>query len=248
MLNPDSIAYLSMADYGLFADPVRPAGYSMLLIAIHALSETVAVTVWIQHLLGIATGLLLYGLVRRAGAPVWVATIAAASILLSLDQIGHEHGLLSEAPFVFCVTASLYAAVRTLDEPSRVVGMLTTRTAWLVAAALLVGLSVWIRAVGVALIPLFAVWFTFALPGAGWTRVGRGALAGLAGLATVVVYLGLNSSSTGYFGLTEGSGWAIYSRTAPFADCDDFEPPRARRGFASRLRRTSGRVPTDTVG
>lgn len=126
--------------------------------------------------------------------------------------------------------------------------MLTTRTAWLVAAALLVGLSVWIRAVGVALIPLFAVWFTFALPGAGWTRVGRGALAGLAGLATVVVYLGLNSSSTGYFGLTEGSGWAIYSRTAPFADCDDFEPPRARRGFASRLRRTSGRVPTDTVG
>ena len=65
----------------------------------HAVSAQVEFTIAIQHLIGIVTGLLLYATVRRLGAPVWVAVVAAAAILLPLDQIVLEHALMNEPLF-----------------------------------------------------------------------------------------------------------------------------------------------------
>src|SRR5688500_13804284 len=87
MNNADSATYIGMADGGLWGDPVRTTGYSLFMIAVRTVSDALAFTITVQHLLGVITGLLLYAIGRRAGAPVWASTIGAAAVLLSLDQI-----------------------------------------------------------------------------------------------------------------------------------------------------------------
>jgi hypothetical protein len=228
-MSPDTITYVGMATYDLYVDPSRPAGYSMFLIALHWVSANIDFTVWVQHLIGIATGLLLYAAVRRVGAPRWAAVVAAAPVLLSIDQILHEQALLSDFLFVFVIAAALYASVRALEEPRPLLGLTTTRTAWLIGAGLLFGLSVWVRAVSAPIIPLFALWFLFAIPGSWWRRIGHAALAGGAAVAIVLVYFQLHYFALDYFGLVKASGWGIYARTAPFADCTKFDPPEGTR-------------------
>jgi len=230
MLNiADTAPYVSMADNTLFADSVRTAGYSMFLRVGHAFSTDLDVTLAIQHLLGIVTGLLAYATVRRAGAPVWAGVIAAAAVLLSLDQVLVEHTLISEVVFSLLLVAGLYSGVRALDEPSTIVGRVTSRHLWLVAAGALLAFSVWARAVSAPLIPLLGIFFVFALPGTAWVRLGRGALAAGAGAAVLLGYFALNSDTTGTFGLARATGWTLYSRAAPFADCSQFTPPQGTR-------------------
>ncbi len=221
----DTIVYVGMAGDELFADPSRTAGYSILLRGLHAVSSDVAVTIGFQHLLGIATGLLLYAVFRRMEAPVWVAAVAAAGPLLSLDQIFLEHTLLSDAPFAFGLAAVLYCAVRALDAPRTLWGRVTTRALWIAGAGAALGLSAWVRSVAVPLAPLLALWFALALSGPVRIRIARAALAAGAAAALLFAYAGLQSAENGYFGLTRASGWAFYSRTAEFADCSEFEPP-----------------------
>jgi uncharacterized membrane protein (UPF0136 family) len=221
----DSTVYLLMATDGLFIDAVRPAGYSMFLRGVHGVWADVDLLIVVQHLLGLATGLILYAAVRRLGGPVWAGAAGAAAVLLSLDQIVLEHALMTETLFTVMFAVVLYAAVRAFDDSRPLVWRLTTRHAWLATAGVLLGLATWVRAVGVGLIPLLALWVALALPGRLWERVGRAALAGGTAVAILFVYFALNNSASGHFGLTHASGWALYSRTAPFADCDRFDPP-----------------------
>jgi hypothetical protein len=226
MNNADSYAYLQTAAGELFTDPSRPAGYPMFMRVLHFISDDLDFTILFQHLvLGVGAALLLYASVIRIGAPRWAALIAAASVLLSLDQIQFEHTLLSESLFTFALALAFYAAVRALDSPRTLLGPVTTRHASIVAAGLTLGLGAWVRAVGVPLLAFVALWFVFALPGRWWTRLGRGALAGGAGATVLILYFSLNSSATGHFGLTQTTGWALYGRTAPIADCSQFTPP-----------------------
>jgi hypothetical protein len=225
IMQPDAVTYISMATYDMFSDPARPAGYAMVLDALHAVSDNVDFTVWLQHLIGIGTGLLLYATVIRAGAPRWVAIVAAASVLLSVDQVVLEHALIPEALFTLMFVGVLYASVRALDDPSRTRLGFTNRDLCLVAAGVLLGLSVWSRAVAAPLIPALALWFGIVLPGRWWQRLGRGAVAGGVAAAAMLLYFQLNLATTGHFVLTRAPGWAIYARTAPFADCTKFEPP-----------------------
>jgi len=225
MNNADSFAYLETANGDLFADPARPIGYPLFMRMLHVVSADVDFTILIQHLLGIATALVLYTTVRRVGAPRWAALVAAAAVLLSLDQVQVEHTLLSEPVFAFGLALVFYAAVRSLDSPRIVADPLTTRHAWILAAGAALGLSAWVRAIGAPLVPFLALWFAIAIPGRPWTRIGHGALAGVAAVAVLLVYFELNSATTGHFGITQSTGWALYGRTAPIADCTEFEPP-----------------------
>jgi hypothetical protein len=223
--NADTPTYVTMADGGLFGDPVRPSGYPLFMIAVHWISDQLAFTIAVQHLLGIATALLLYAAARRIGAPVWVGAVGAAAVLLSLDQIVLEHMVLSDALFTFQLAIVLYLCVRALDEPQPLRGPLDTRHVWIVGAALMLALATWVRGVALPMIPFLLVWIALALPGS-WQRcVGRAALAGAAAGAVMLAYFALNDSRTGTFGFTQSSGWALYSRVAPFADCDRFDPP-----------------------
>src|ERR687897_3011352 len=221
----DSTVYLLMASDGLFIDPVRPAGYSMFLRGVHDVWADVDLLILIQHLIGIVTALILYAAVRRLGGPVWAGAAGAAAVLLSLDQIVLEHALMSETLFTLLFALMLYAAVRALDDGRKLAGAFATRHAWILAAGISLGLAAWVRAVGTGLIPFLALWMALAIPGRWRDRIGRGALAGGAAMAVLLLYFALNNSETGHFGLTRASGWALYSRSAPFADCDRFDPP-----------------------
>ena len=50
----------------------------------------------------------------------------------------------------------------------------------------------------------------------------------------VLAYAGAQSATAGYFGLMRSSGWALYSRTAQFADCTRFTPPEGTRRLCER--------------
>ena len=223
--NADTPTYVTMADGGLFGDPVRPAGYPLFMIAVHAISSQLSFMIGVQHLLGVATALLLYAAARRVGAPVWAGAVGAAAVLLSLDQIVLEHMILSEALFTFLISLVLYVCVRALDEPRPLLWRLDSRLAWLLAAGLVLGLAAWVRGVGMPMLPFLALWVALAIPGPALRRVGRGALAIAPAIALLLVYFAINDSRTGTFGLTQSSGWSMYSRMAPLADCDQFTPP-----------------------
>jgi hypothetical protein len=225
MNNADTATYIVMADGGLFGDPVRTAGYPMFMSAMHAISETLAFTITVQHLLGVAAALLIYGIGRRAGAPVWAAAVGAAAVLLSLDQIVLEHLILSEALFVFLFVAMLYASVRALDDPRPLYRAIDSRHAWLLAAGLLLALAAWVRGVAAPLAPFLLLWILLAIPGTWKRRIAHAAVAGAAITVLMLTYFALNESRTGTFGLSQATGWGLYSRIAPLADCSQFTPP-----------------------
>ena len=214
-----------MAHGLMFDDPARTAGYSMFLAGLDPFTRDLDVILVIQHLIGIATGLLAYATIRRVGAPVWAGVAAAAAVLLTFDQVLVEHTLISEVLFTFVLVAALYAGVRALEEPRALFGPVTTQHMWLVATGVLIALSAWVRGVSSPLIPAIALFFALAIPGPVWSRIGRGALAGGAGMAVLLVYFALNSNATGTFGMTQATGWALYWRVAPFADCAQFTAP-----------------------
>ena len=230
----DTGAYVTAAAGELFSDPVHTAGYPMFLRAVHALSASIDLTVAVQHLLGITSGLVLYATVRRIGAPLWVALLAAITILLSLDQIVLEHTLMAETLFTFGLCVVVYVAVRSLEPARPLVGPVTSRHAWLAAAGLALALDSWVRAVGAPLIPFLCLWIAVAIPGAAWTRLARGALTGGVAAVVVLAYMGLNEGASGHFVLTYAPGWALYSRTAPFAQCSSFEPPKGTEGLCEQ--------------
>ncbi len=228
--NVDTLVYVGMAEDGLFGDPVRPAGYSIFLRALHAVSAELAWTIFVQHLIGIATAVLLYAAVRRIGAPLWAGVVAAAAVLLSLDQIYLEHTILAETVFTLTITAVFYCCVRALDEPEPLWRRLDSRIAWIVAAGLLLGLSAWLRTIGVTLAPLLALWFALAIAGSWRARIARGLVAAVAAGAVILGYFALHEAERGYFGLTDGSGRVLLGRVSPFADCTRFDATGRHRG------------------
>jgi hypothetical protein len=225
----DTANYFGMAHYELFSGATQSAGYPAFLRALHALSNQLEVTIAVQHVLGLATGLLLYAIVRRAGAPVWAATVAAACILLSLDQVFLEHTIMSETLFTFVLVAASGCALRALEPPRTLRRGVTSRLLWIAAAGALIGASAWIRTYTVLLLPPLGLWLLFALPRPWRGRVTGAATGVVAGVLVVLIYAGAQYAYSDYFGLARSGGWALYSRTAQFADCDRFTPPAGTR-------------------
>ncbi|MFD0890366.1 hypothetical protein ACFQ08_37980, partial [Streptosporangium algeriense] len=103
----DSFDYVGVAERPQPYE-VRPSGYPLLLWLLRPLHSFAAVTI-LQHLMGLATGVTIYALVRRraAGArPGW-AVLAAAPVLLDAYQIFFEHTVLSDVPFTFLVVTAV---------------------------------------------------------------------------------------------------------------------------------------------
>lgn len=227
--NPDSARFLHFAHFGggLFEDHYGPSGYAAFLKATRFVWDQFEATIALQHLFGIAVALLLYAAVRRLGAPRWAALVPAAVALLSGDLVYLEHAPLSEPPFVLLAAAGLYAGVRGLDEGRRGI-------AWVALAGALVALAALFRNVGLALPFVVAGWAAFALPGA-WRRRLLGAAAA-AGASAVVIgaYAALAAIDGGTTGMSDVSGWNLYARAAPFADCSKFTPPKGTRFLCQR--------------
>jgi hypothetical protein len=211
----DSGIYFQDAQTGPFADPLRTVGYGMFLSVLHALTPHLLLVTIVQHLLGIATALLLFLTVRRCGGPRWLGLVPAAFVLLSGDQVLLEHAALTESLFTFLVAAMLYAAVRATDGSLRFAAL----------AGVGAGLAVWVREAGLVLAPVVAIWLVLSARRPTGQTLVRGGLALAATVVVLGVYVGWRTAETDFTGLTTNDAWNLYGRVATFADCEKFTPP-----------------------
>ena len=113
----DSASYLSTA-LRLVPGTSRLSGYGLMLLVLRPFHSFAAVTA-VQHLMGLALGVMIYALLRRYGLPDWGATLAALPVLLGAYQIQLEHEILPSAAFSFgvlsAITLTLWWLVREPD-------------------------------------------------------------------------------------------------------------------------------------
>lgn len=221
----DTYIYVDRAGHDLFANTFHPAGYSTFLRALHVVHDALPFTVAVQHVLGVATALVLYLAVRRIGGPAWVALVPAAIVLLGGDQVFLEHAILSEALFTPVLAAALYAAVRCMDSGG---------LAWPAAAGALAAGAAAVRYSAIALVPLFAVWL-LVVPGTELRRrILRSVTAAAAAALLVLGYLVVAHAETGTWSPTPDGPLNLYGRASSFADCERFDPPEGTDGLCIR--------------
>jgi Dolichyl-phosphate-mannose-protein mannosyltransferase len=208
----DAAAYARAARDGVFTDLFRPAGYPVFLRIVHAVSDRVLAVTALQHLLGIATALILYVAVRQVTSARWAALIAPAVILLDGFEVLIEHAVLSDSLFILLVAAAL---LTTVQAPRH--GL-----AYALLPGLLIAAASTVRTIGLFLVPIFLLALVWPRPREGLRR------AVLAGVAVAVIlggYLHLQKHAVGATGFSRASGWSSYSRVGQFADCSKFTPP-----------------------
>jgi len=221
----DGAAYVGAARRGFATGNYEPAGYPAFLRVVHAVRSELAFTISVQHAMGLATGVLLFLIVRRLGAPGWVGLAPAAVVWLGGDQVFLEHAPMSEALFTPLLAATLYAGIRCLEGGWR----------WPLAAGALSAALLSVRTVGLPLPVVMLAW----LAASRWRthRPLRLALAVALGAALVVTgaYGTARQQASGRWSLVPvHSGWVLYARAAEFANCRDFTPPRGTAVLCDR--------------
>ena len=213
----DSFRYL---DYLTSPSPdsQRPLGYAFLFLRPLTLGDLAAVPA-AQHLLGLGMGLGIYLVALRFGARPWLATLAAAPVLLDGYQLQIEQVIASDSFFQTLVVAAL-AVLVWRSTPS---------TGAAAGAGLLFGLAATVRFVGVPVV-VVPVLYLVARSGGDWRQRGIrvGALLGAAAVP-LLVYSVWTYAQNGDFqpGGNSMSARTAYARTAPLANCAEL-----RRGGA----------------
>jgi hypothetical protein len=210
----DSFLYLGAA-LRPRPDLSKSVGYSFFLRALEPFHSLILVAV-VQHLMGLAVGVLVYVLMRRAGVPRHWAALATAPVLLDGNEIELEHMMMAEALFTFLAVVGV-ALLLWRPRPS-----------WpeCLAAGLLTGYAVIVRTEGVTL-PLVLIGY-LVLRRAGW----RPLVAVVAGCAAPVAgYAFWFHSQTGDYALTRSEGIYLWGRVSSFAECAQIKPPAPERRF-----------------
>jgi hypothetical protein len=173
----------------------------------------------VQHLMGLAMGVLIYLLARRFGLPAWAATLATIPVLFDAYELQLESDALPDIPFGLLVVIALYLLLRAPGE---------RRPARTTAAAFLLGVSALLWPVGLALLAvLLAALLGALLVRRTGTVTVLAAL--LAGALPVAAYAGWFSVHQHRFSLTTSDGVYLWSRTMSFADCAVIRPPASER-------------------
>lgn len=217
---PDSSDYVFAAAKGIFASAQYPAGYPLFLRLAHGLSGYMPFTIGVQHATGVASGLLLYAAVRRAGAPAWLGLVPAAIVFFGATGLLLEHSLLSDSLLSFLQALGVYFAIRALSDP---------RARWPLLAGVAIGMSFWVRTVAISSAVLIPIVLLCGAPGRPRRRLLGAGLASLAVVALIVAYVGAQDLSTGYLGYERQGAWNLYARVATFVDCRGFTPPAGTR-------------------
>lgn len=217
---PDSGIYIEDAITGIFNNPLREGGYSELLRLLHAIRPHLAFVIEVQHMLGIASGLFLFGAIRRAGISERVALVPLAVVVLGGSELFVEHAPLTEAMFIFLIDAALYCVARTWTGRS---------WRWAILAGLALGVAVDTRSVALMLLPVLVVLGALFVPRPWHRRVICAAAMTLAAAVPIGWYLYEHQQTQGYGGLTGARYFDFYARVAPFADCTKFTPPAGTR-------------------
>lgn len=221
----DSMAYLGMARDDLWQDPGRNSGYPLFLRLVHAMSDSPTVTIGVQHVLGVATGLLAFATARRLGVSRPLSLLPAALVLLSGDQILLEHTLLTESLFTLLLVAGLYAAVRAVGAAGRAAVL------WAATSGVALGAAFGVRTAVMFLLPVVVVWAALATPGPLRRRAATTGALALGMLLVVGTYLGAQNAAVGTWQASRAPGWALYARVAAIADCGRFTPPAGTAGL-----------------
>jgi hypothetical protein len=188
-----------------FPHPVRPAGYGLLLWTLRPF-HSFALVVALQHLMGLATAVLLYALLQRR-CPRWAALLATLPVLFDAYQLELEQLIMSDVLFMFLLTAAVTLA------------LWRDRVTWRagVAIGLLLALATLTRTVGLPLV-LIVLAVRRMPPRATAALV-------LAAAAPIGAYALWFQSATGHLALTNTDGIFLWGRTAAFADCAKVQPP-----------------------
>jgi len=191
-------------------DPTRVSGYSIWLKVLQPF-HTYAVVTILQHLMGLAVGVMVYALARhRFRSPAWLATLAAVPALYDGFGIQLEHLIMADVPFLFLL---MLAVTLLLWDP-----VPSLRRCLLVGV--LLGVAEIMRAVGLPLLAVFAVYMI--IRRISWRKVA----------ATIVVclipvfgYAGLFDLEHGSFAMSSATGVFLYSRVMTFAECSKMSVP-----------------------
>ncbi len=215
----DSASYLATG-LRLIPDPSRVGGYGFMLWVLRPL-HSFALVAAVQHLMGLAMGVLVYLLARRFGLPAWAATLAAVPVLFDAYELQLEADAVPDIPFGFLVLLALYLLLRAPGE---------RRPARTTAAAFLLGASALLWPVGLVLLAVLLVVLLAALliRRAGLVTV---LAALLAGALPVAAYSAWFSTREHQFSLTRSDGVYLWSRTMSFADCAVIKPPAGERAL-----------------
>ena len=200
----DSPAYLAGARHLGHISLWHPSGYPFFLWLLSLTHSLLAVTL-LQHALGLATGVLIYRLMRSFGLGPVASTIAATPLVLDAYQVDLEQFVLSDALFTFLVILACVLTVRVIRSPSAGAAVALGAVA---AAATLT------RTIGLALV--VSVLITLVA-----TRVParRVVAAGLTFALPLIGYVFAFHSTYGVYALQGYSGRYMYGLVAPVADC-----------------------------
>lgn len=200
-LNGDSLDYLQTAR-SLRPSAWHPAVYPLFLRALFPVGNLGVVTI-LQHLMGLGLGVLIYVLLLRLGARRWLAALGALPVLLDGFQLDIEQLVLAETLTDVLLVGGLAVLLWRRQ--------LTTRFA--AVAGILLALASLTRDAALAVLVVVAVYLIVRK----WWRallsfcVAAGAL--------LVAYGFWYMSTWGNFGLDGLSGYFLYGRVAPFANC-----------------------------
>ena len=204
----DSFAYLGVAR-DLAPYDVRPIGYSFFLQMLQPL-ERLAVVPAVQHLLGLTIGLGVYALLHRLGLPRWLATLAAAPVLLDAYQLQLEHLLMADT-LGLALVALAFGLLLARPVPTPAV------CAW---AGLVLALAALTRTVALVLVvPVVAYLVARRV---GLVRVG---LTVAAFALPLHLYASWFHSEHGVRALSAIDGFFLYGRVSAFAACEGPPPP-----------------------
>jgi hypothetical protein len=217
----DAIRYLRITPRGFFGDPYAPAGYPAFLRVIYFFSSNLTFTVVLQHMVALVGGTFLYLMMRRLTRRPWLSLVPAGIVFLSGDYIFMEHILMSDTLFMALVFVSMYAALRALDDPRPRI--------WLTISSIVMMASALVRPLTLELPLVVGVWAFIVLGPTLRKRITSALAATVPAAVLLVAYLITASSIGPHTGINEMTGWDLYSRVAPFADCGKFTPPPGTR-------------------
>jgi 4-amino-4-deoxy-L-arabinose transferase-like glycosyltransferase len=222
LIFPDSVRYLQYAHNFTTghwsADALRQSGYSVLIIPVVLLHD-----LWLiplaQHLVGLATAVLVYAVAIRFGVPRWLAAVGSIPVLFDPLQLVLEQYVLTDVWTAFAILAALVILVWRREGPGKLASA---------ACGLLLGLAVTFRDQDLIMIVPAVLYLLVAVRP--WRRllIRMAALAGCF-LVPVAGYLGWFDASHGQWNFTTFSGAFLYGRVADFASCEGLNLPGYER-------------------
>ena len=204
----DSYRYLDLLDT---LDPTRSQtlGYDFLVLWPLLKVGNLFLVTLVQHLLGLAMGVAIYGLCLRYRVSRGLAAAAAAPILLDAYQLQIEQNIMSETIFEALLVGAMLALLWHRRPSTRA----------LVIGGVLLGLAVPVRIVALPLV-VPAMIFAFVSGPGGALRLGRATVVAVAFLVPIAGYMTYYRSQVGTFGLTTTDAHATFGRAAQIANCD----------------------------